>query len=130
MNFPVKIFALASAIGIAVGCSDQGKEAFHEADQSSSQAAQKLVHAAKTDAKATTENLQNQAMAEKVRAALSSASDLDTSNLHIQDTGKVITLTGTVPSQAEKDRASTIAKGIVGKEFSIEDKLEVVKASS
>jgi hyperosmotically inducible periplasmic protein len=65
----------------------------------------------------------------KVRAALASADDLRDSTISVDVDNDVVTLTGTVPDQAQKSKAEQIARGIEGV-GSIKNDIQVGPAGS
>lgn len=67
----------------------------------------------------------NAAMTGKVKTAITSASDLNVADLNVDTTGKTITLKGSVPTADQKKRADQIAKGIAGKDYTVDDQLTV-----
>jgi osmotically-inducible protein OsmY len=132
----LQFLAAAGVLGALAGCTPQGRSAYQNADQSSSGKAEKILGAAKIDANATVGDLKKDAgsskssfadeeMALKVKSALGSADGLDTSKLTVNHTGKLITLTGSVPTASEKKQADKIASGITGSTYQLKDKLTV-----
>jgi osmotically-inducible protein OsmY len=131
-----KIFVACGAAAMMVGCTPQGREAFHEADQSQSAAAEKMVDAAKTDAHATGKalkadaaksqvSLNQDATTMKVRTSLGSSSKVDTSNITISHDGYTVILSGSVPTEEQKSQADQIANGVIGKDYMLKDQLGI-----
>ena len=56
----------------------------------------------------------NRALARKVRAALARANGVSVANITVRAKDGAVILQGTVPAQAEIDRASDVAKGVNG----------------
>lgn len=140
------------AMGMAlVGCSQEAQQKYGEAGDASKEAAAKTGEAVSTDAKKTgeavaagaenaAENVKNAAdnakegvdaagMTGKVKSAIVSASDLDSSDINVDTVDKKIMLKGSVPTEAEKKKAEMLAKGIAGKDYTVDDQL-VVKPKS
>lgn len=67
---------------------------------------------AKTQHKA--DRAANRAEGRKVRNALSKAMGVNASHITVRSVGGAITLQGTVPEQADSDKAEEIAKGVQG----------------
>ncbi|MCG5075680.1 BON domain-containing protein [Paraburkholderia tagetis] len=61
-----------------------------------------------------------------VRKALSKAQGLDISNITVRSRSGAVTLTGSVPSQDQIDKAGEVAKGVAGVK-SVTNKLTVVQ---
>jgi hyperosmotically inducible periplasmic protein len=56
----------------------------------------------------------NRALQRQVRAALSKARDISVSNITVRARDGAVTLQGSVPVQAQSDRATEVAKGVPG----------------
>jgi len=65
----------------------------------------------------------------KTRAALTTTNDLRDSTINVDVVNDVITLKGTVATQAEKDKAASVAKGIEGQK-GIKNELKVQAGDS
>lgn len=65
----------------------------------------------------------------KTRAALTTTNDLRDSTINVDVVNDVITLKGTVATQAEKDKAASVAKGIDGQK-GIKNELKVQASDS
>ena len=61
------------------------------------------------------------------KAALLGADNIDSSNVHVSTTNGVVTLTGTVADEAQKDRAERVVHGLDGV-VSVTNSLDVAKA--
>jgi hyperosmotically inducible periplasmic protein len=67
---------------------------------------------AKADAKA--QRTANRILQKKIRAALAKTKDLDVTNISVRARSGAVVLEGTVPEQAQIDRAGEVAKGVDG----------------
>ncbi|HXZ07481.1 MAG TPA: BON domain-containing protein [Paraburkholderia sp.] len=56
----------------------------------------------------------NRALQRQVRAALARSKDISVSNITVRARDGAVTLQGTVPVQAQSDRATEVAKGVPG----------------
>ncbi len=56
----------------------------------------------------------NRALQKKVRSALSKAKGVSVSNITVRARDGAVTLEGTVPEQAQSDKATEVAKGVPG----------------
>ena len=56
----------------------------------------------------------NRALQKKVRAALSKAKGVSVANITVRARDGAVTLQGTVPEQAQSDKAAEVAKGVAG----------------
>jgi len=140
----------ALAVLLLAGCSQEAKEDMSQAGSSMGQASQKMGDAASktgeavaTDTKkageavseagtaaveATKDAAQNAAeaaMTPKVKTALLNANDLETKDLNVETSHGVIKLTGSVPSQKQKDQAGVLAKATAGNDFKVENQLAI-----
>lgn len=133
----VIIFAVALGLGAVVGCSGGDNDstaqsadntiqqdyttsknwAHREATQTG-QAAEKFTHNASVAA-------DNDATSLTVKSALLGAKDLTTSSLHVDSNGKSVTLSGSVPTESERERASQIAKGVLGSGYTVKNNLTI-----
>ncbi|MGF6769102.1 hyperosmotically inducible protein [Paraburkholderia sp. GAS199] len=68
----------------------------------------------------------NSQLGRKVRAAIGKAQGVDVSSIAVRARGGAVTLTGTVPSQAQIDAAGEAAKGVAGV-TSVSNKLTVMQ---
>jgi osmotically-inducible protein OsmY len=129
--------AVLMGIGV-MGCTPQARDDYSEAGQKAQMATEKTGEAISTDAKATGQAVKdaaeetkqaadNSMMTGQVRVALSGAHDLKIDDLNVDTVDDKIVLKGTVHSDAEKDRAGEIARGMAGNDFKIDNQLEVVK---
>jgi len=142
-------FALASVLGAALlgGCTPEARDKYDSAGDSAAAAASKTGDAMATDAKktgeaaaATAENAaeaakdaadnaakatDNAAMTGKVKNALISAADLEAAGINVDTVDKTIVLKGSVPSEKQKSQAATIAKGIAGTDYKVDNQLTV-----
>lgn len=140
----------AIAALLLAGCSQEAKEDMSQASSAAGEASQKMGDAASktgeavaTDTKKAgeavkdagtaaveatkdvAENTAEAAMTPKVKTALLNASGLKTNDLNVETAHGTITLKGTVPDQAQKDQAGTIAKGIAGKDYKVDNQLTI-----
>ena len=60
-----------------------------------------------------------------VKNAILAADDINAGNLNVDTEGKTVHLRGSVNNQSAKSRAEQIAKGIVGKEYTVKNELKV-----
>jgi hyperosmotically inducible periplasmic protein len=56
----------------------------------------------------------NRKLGKVVRRALSKSKDINASNISVRANGGVVTLAGTVPEQAQIDKAGTVAQQVTG----------------
>lgn len=132
------ILALAAVMSMifAAGCTEQSRQQYDQAGENIGQAAQRTGDAVETDAKVAGEHIENTAEnaaraadnAEttfKVKNAIVAAENLDSSDINVDTVENKVVLKGSVPSQAEKDRAEQIAKGVVGQEHTVDNQLTV-----
>ena len=94
-------------------------------------AAKNVASAASTTAAEAKEATDRALMTGKVKSALKSAAGLDTSALNV-DTEKdgAVHLTGSVPTAAQKKQAESVAKGIVGSTYKLDNELTVAASST
>lgn len=148
------LFALASvaAIGALSGCTPDAKSDYSQAGAAITTAAKDTGKAIKTDvdhasgsvkssssssssgssgnsgggtmdkAKAA---LTNDETSLKVKQALDSASDVQAQNIKVDTNGSSVLLHGTVPTAAQKNKATAIAKDILGSGYKIQNQLLV-----
>lgn len=153
MKTTLLTFGLFAAFMVA-GCSQEAKEDMKDAGAAASQAGEKMGdaaaktgEAAATDVKeagetvaeagtaaveATKDAAQNVAdstMTPKVKQALLSASGLETKDINVETANNTITLKGSVPSADQKKQAGTVAEGVAGKEFKVDNQLSVSGAT-
>lgn len=83
----------------------------------------------KTDeaVKNTGKAIDNADLTGKVKTALMSAKDLDTSKINVDTSSDTVMLKGTVATQAQKDSAGTIAKNIAGSGYKVDNQLVIGK---
>ncbi len=114
------LIILALGAFITAGCSQQSQEDASQAGQHAGEVIKKDIDQA---SKATSNDVESG----KVQQALSSASGLDTKDIHVDsDTvAKTITLSGLAQTAGEKVQALKVATGIAGSEFKVIDKLTV-----
>jgi len=140
----------AIAALLLAGCSQEAKEDMSQAGAAAGQASQKMGDAASKTGEAVAtdtakageavkeagtaaveatkdvaENAAEAAMSPKVKTALLNASGLETKDLNVETAHGTITLKGTVPDQKQKDQAGTVAKGIAGTEYKVDNQLTI-----
>jgi len=140
---------LVSVVGLAVlsGCSPEAREEYSSAGDSASNAAAKTGRALKIDAdkasaaakpamdKAgqeikeaaanTSKAAANDQTSIDVKSALVAAKDLTTKDLAVDTDGNKVVLHGSVPTADQKKRAETIAKGVLGSKYTLDDQITV-----
>lgn len=116
------VFALAALVALA-GCNQQERDSTvsNEVTQTAAHAGKAISDSA---AKAKVE-LTNDGISAKVKESLLTANNLNTGDLRVDTDGKVVVLHGTVPTNLEKSRAETIAKGQVGPNYKVINQLAV-----
>lgn len=125
MKTLIRIAAL-SVIGIGMfGCSPSARDQYGDAGKDVGDATKKTGEAIATDAKNTEFAANNTLMTTKVTSALKSATGLNTADINVDtDTkAKTITLNGSVPTDAQKNQAETVARGIAGSELTVVNNL-------
>ena len=129
------------------GCSQEAKNDMSAAGDAAGTAVSKTGEAAATDAKKagdaventveagaeavkdTAENVADSTMTPKVKQAILGASGLEAKDINVETANNTITLKGSVPSEDQKKQAGTIAEGVAGKEFKVDNQLTVSGAS-
>jgi osmotically-inducible protein OsmY len=149
----MKTKLLIATLGIAAivgGCTQQGRDEYSQAAQTSGRAAEQIGKAAKTDADATGKSLDRMAksadkhmsadtatarrklnnveVTAEVNSSLSAAKGLDASQIKVSTSNGVITLTGSVPSDTQREQADDVAKGIAGTKYQVEDQINVTNS--
>lgn len=122
------ILALA-VFGIGLGgCSPEARDSYGEAGKDLSEAGKKTGDGLATDAKETKIAMDNGLLTGKVKSALQTAQGLDSTSIDVDSNTKirVITLNGSVPTEDQRDRAVSLAKGVGGPEYSVLNQLKVV----
>jgi osmotically-inducible protein OsmY len=99
-----------------------------QAMKQDTQEAGKVLNADANKAKRVTDDDLESA---KINGAFAAAAGLHPSNLRVQTdmSNKTVTVSGTVPSAAERDQERKIVAGIVGKDFKIKDTVGIAPAS-
>ena len=133
----------AIAVLLLGGCSQEAKEDMSQAGDAASTAAAKTGEAAaKTGEAAATDvkkagdtavevtkdaaaNVADATMTPKVKQALLGASGLETKDINVETANNTITLKGSVPTADQKKQAETVAKGVAGKDYKVDDQLTV-----
>ena len=133
----------AIAALLLAGCSQQAKEDLSQAGDSASNAAKHTGDAVATDTKKAGEavseagtaavdatkdaaaNVADATMTPKVKAALQSASGLETKNIDVDTANNTITLKGSVPDAKQKKQAEDVLKGLAGTTYKIDNQLTV-----
>ena len=107
---------LGSVVAMVVACNVYA--------QASDAAASGAMAAPAASAKATKKA--NSQLGRTVRAAISKTQGVDVSSIAVRARGGAVTLTGSVPTQAQIDAAGTAAKGVEGV-TSVSNKLTVMQ---
>lgn len=144
---PTLLFTGILAALVLGGCTPEAREKYDQAGDSVGAAAQKTADAASTDAKETgkavekagavaekaakdtAENVADATMTPKVKQALLGASGLETKDINVETANNTITLKGSVPNAKQKEQAGTIAKGIAGTQYKVDNQLTVSGAT-
>jgi len=108
-----------------VGCSDQAKDSYDSAGSNIKQAAKNTGEAIKADTAKAGKALSNDETSAAIKQALNTAKDLKAGDIKVDTQDKKVTLSGMVPTAAEKSRAEQIAKAQLGAGYSLDDKLVV-----
>jgi hyperosmotically inducible protein len=120
---PLKIAATVASIVFAVGATAQTMSGAPPARADSSSA----------DPSASSESIgqhvNDGTITAKAKAELIGAKDVKASRVHVKTRRGVVSLTGTVPSAAEKHRAQEIVEGISGVR-SVKNRLKIVEAGA
>jgi osmotically-inducible protein OsmY len=112
----LKALGIAACLTIAGGAYAQNDAAATGGADTSGSAAP--AHASKS------QRMANRKLGYAVRRALAKGQDIDVSNITVRSRGGNITLDGSVPSQAQIDKAGQIAQGVSGVK-SVSNKLTV-----
>ncbi len=104
---------LLSTIGMAA-CSNPKTGPAETAGRNLDQAAQSAGNAINDATAKTGQAISDTAITSKVKAAILAESGLKGMQIHVETSNDVVTLTGTVDSQADSDKAASIAKGVDG----------------
>ncbi|MGH8780470.1 BON domain-containing protein [Paraburkholderia sp.] len=107
--------ALGGVVAVVVACNTYAQ---------SSDAGTTMAPAATTNTKAVKKA--NRQLGHKVRAAIGKVQGVDVSNIAVRARGGDVTLTGSVPTQDQIDKAGDAAKGVAGV-TSVTNKLSVVQ---
>ncbi len=125
------------------GCSQEAKQDLNAAGDAAGTAVSKTGEAAATDAqkageavektaeagveavKDTAENVADSTMTPKVKQAILAASGLEAKDINVETANNTVTLKGSVPTEDQKKQAGTIAEGVAGKEFKVDNQLTV-----
>lgn len=141
------ILSTVVAAAILGGCTKDARDQYSDAGSSADDAAKKTGRAMRTDADETTKMLAkdaanatnslkdssaraeviaaNDQTSAKIKSALITATDLHSSGIHVDTNGSIVTLSGEVPTAAEKHRAALIAKQETGSGFTVKNNLTV-----
>jgi osmotically-inducible protein OsmY len=137
----------AIAVLLLGGCSQEAKEDMSQAGDAAStaaaktgEAAAKTGEAAATDvkkagdvaaqtAKDAAANVADATMTPKVKAALQAAAGLETKDINVETANNTITLKGSVPDEKQKAQAETVAKGVAGTQYKLDNQLTVSGAT-
>jgi hyperosmotically inducible periplasmic protein len=101
----IKLAGSALLIAASVHAYAQSSDAAPAADATTTAQAKQQYKSAKSA---------NRALQKKVRAALSKAKGVSVANITVRARDGAVTLQGTVPEQAQSDKATEIAKGVAG----------------
>ena len=118
------------------GCSPEARDKYDQAGDTMSKATSQTGDAIKTDAQNTGEAIKdgaqeagqaidNSGMTGQIRAAISAAHDLKIKDLNVDTVDKKVILKGTVANQEAKDQAQKIAEGQVGKDYTVDNQLQI-----
>jgi osmotically-inducible protein OsmY len=91
-------------------------EATQKAVQSAQEASEKVGDRARSDRQGTTA---------QVERALERASDVDARNIDVEAVGNALHLSGFVPDEDQRRRASQIARAVAGTEYSIHNEISI-----
>lgn len=105
--------AMLSAIGLTA-CGRQGSGPAETAGKNVDQAAQTVGNAVDNAATNTGQALSDTAITSKVKAAIFAEPGLKTLQINVETTNGMVTLTGTVNSQRNSDKAVAIAGNVEG----------------
>jgi len=130
------LIGFVMALSALQGCGPQAKS---DANQTGSEVAETTKNAGKSisagaasaeaslsnDAAKAKKDLANDETSLKVKQALSSATDVDATNIKVDSSGKTVTIHGSVPTTGQKVKAGTITKDILGSTYKITNELMV-----
>jgi osmotically-inducible protein OsmY len=135
--------AMAFAAVMTVGCSNQTRDEYSQAGtiagnainkdvakgvavaDAAGKAAKKTLEEDKIKGEKESRQLADASETPKIKSALASADNLHSAGIDVTTVGKKVTLSGTVPTAQEKNRADTIAKGIAGSSYKVIDSMKV-----
>jgi hyperosmotically inducible periplasmic protein len=115
---PLKIAATVASIVFALGATAQTMSGAPPARADSSASSESIG-----------QHVNDGTITAKAKAELIGAKDVKASRVHVKTRRGVVSLTGTVPSAAEKQRAQEIVEGISGVR-SVKNRLKVVEAGA
>jgi len=132
------LLASVAITGIMTGCTPEAKQDYDQAGSAVTSAAKSTGKALSEDTKSagnsmskmagnTKAALTNDQTSASVQEALVAAKDLKIDSLRVDTDDKKVTVQGYVHSAADKSRASTIAKGVLGPGYTLQDKIAVAK---
>ncbi|HTI16861.1 MAG TPA: BON domain-containing protein [Trinickia sp.] len=110
---------IAAALGFVV-------LAVSAAAQSGSQSGQAGANSSGSASDSVGQNVSDSTITTKTKAQLMGAKDLDSGKIHVTTHHGVVSLTGTVPSTAEKQHAQEIVNGVSGVR-SVKNHLKIVE---
>lgn len=120
----IKVVTLMLACAIALAACDKpnsaenaGREAGKEIDRAAEKVDQKLDDAGKKLSETGTKTgnaIEDAAITTKVKSAILAEPGLKVLEINVDTVGEVVTLTGTVDSQASADKANQIASAVSG----------------
>lgn len=129
LNGPIKALLIGwLSFIVIVGCKVNQDTMNSDADQvkqSTQKAAKDIGAAADKAGKDLTKSTEQGLETGKIKAALMSSKDVDTSDINVDTIDKTVTIKGSVPTTAMKDKVDQIAKAIGDKDYTILDKLEI-----
>lgn len=118
----LKIASTVAALLFAAAASAQTMSAAASESDTSS-------HSTSSSSESLGEHVSDGTITTKVKAELLGAKDLHASRIHVKTRRGVVSLTGTVPRGADKQRAQEIVKGVSGVR-SVRNHLKIVEAGS
>jgi hyperosmotically inducible protein len=127
MNRKLMLAAATSVLGFGVlgACTPQSKQQYSQAGQELGGAAQKIGTGLKEDTQVAGAQAADATMTGKVKAALIAAKDVDSSHIDVDTSNKVVMLKGSVPDQAQSEKAQQIAADQAGAGYSVQNELQV-----
>jgi osmotically-inducible protein OsmY len=147
-QFLIAAFAAILGVGVLSGCTPEAREKYDSAGEAAGEATKRTGDAVATDAAKTGQAVEKGAEAAgeavkdagqnaakavdngqttlAVKNALLTAKDLETKDLNVDTKDNKVILRGSVPTEEQKKRAEEVAKGLVGKDMTVDNQLAVV----